>query len=55
MTLKLRNMRKNALRKLPFLMRNIPDQYKTEQMCHKAVVENSGTVIFVLGNYKKHV
>ena len=51
--LKTRNMRKNAVRKLPFLIRNIPDQYKTEQMCHKAVVENSGTVKFVLDNHKK--
>ena len=55
MTLKLETMRKNALRKLPFLIRNIPDQYKTEQMCHKAVVENSGTIKFVLDNCKKNV
>ena len=30
--------------KLPYLLRYVPDQYKTQQMCDKAVLENGGTL-----------
>ena len=31
------------LKKLPYLLRYVPDQYKTQQMCDKAILENGGT------------
>ena len=34
---------KHAVEKLPYLLRYVPDQYKTQQMCDKAVLENGGT------------
>ena len=40
------------LKKLPFLMRYAPDQCKTQQMCDKAILENSGTLKFLPDCYK---
>ena len=37
-------MFKHAVKKLPYLLRCVPDQYKTHQMCDKAIVENGGTL-----------
>ena len=34
---------KHAVKRLPFLIRYVPDQYKTQEMCDKAVLENSET------------
>ena len=31
---------KHELKMLPFVVRIVPDQYKTQQMCDKAVAEN---------------
>ena len=34
---------KHAAKKLPLLIRYVPDRYKTQQMCDKAVLGNAGT------------
>ena len=36
-------MCKHAVRKLPYSLRYVPDQYQTQNMCDKAVLENDGT------------
>ena len=36
-------MYKHAVKKIPFLIRYVPDQCKTQQMCDKAILENGGT------------
>ena len=46
-------MCKHAVKKLPDLLRCIPDQYKTQQMCDKAILENAGTSKSVPDCYKK--
>ena len=40
-----KKMCKHAVKKLPYLLRYIPDQYKTHQMCDKAILENGGAKI----------
>ena len=30
-----------------YLFQYVPDQYKTQQMCDKAILENDGTLTFV--------
>ena len=45
-------MSKHALKNLPFVIRYVPDQYKTQQMCDKAILENGGTLKSVLDCYK---
>ena len=35
-------MCKHAVKKLPYLLRYALDQYKTQQMCDKAILENVG-------------
>ena len=35
---------KHAIKKLPYLLRYVPDRYKTQQMCDKAIPENGGTL-----------
>ena len=42
--LKLKKCVKMQLKKLPFLIRYVPDQYKIQQMCAKAILENGGTL-----------
>ena len=37
-------MCKHAVKKLLYLLRYVPDQYKTQQMCDKAILENGGTL-----------
>ena len=37
-------MGKNAVKKLLFLIRHVPDQYKTQDMCNKDILENEGTL-----------
>ena len=37
-------MYKPAVKKSPYLLRYVPDQCKTQQMCDKAVLENGGTL-----------
>ena len=40
------------LKKLPYLLRNVPDWYKTQQMFAKAIIENGGRVKSVPDCYK---
>ena len=37
-------MFKYAVKKLPYLLSYVPDRYKTQPMCDKAVLENGGTL-----------
>ena len=37
-------MCQHAVKKLPYLLRYVPDQCKTQQMCEKAILENGGTL-----------
>ena len=37
-------MRKHAVKKLQYLLRCIPDQYETQQMCDKSILENRGAL-----------
>ena len=37
-------MCKNAVKKLLYLLRYVLDQYKTQQMCDKVILENCGTL-----------
>ena len=40
--------------KLPFVIRYVSDQYKTQQMCDKAILENGETLESAVDCYKKH-
>ena len=40
-------MGKQEFKKLPYLLRYVPDRYKTQQMCEKAILENGGTLKFL--------
>ena len=42
--LKTKNMCKYTVKKLTYLLRYVPDQYKTQQMHDKAILENGGTI-----------
>ena len=42
--LKTKRMCKHAVRKLPFVIRYVPDRYNTQQMFHKAALKNGGTL-----------
>ena len=50
--LKLKKFSKHAVKKLPYLLRYVFDQYKTQQICDKAILENSGTLKSVPDCYK---
>ena len=45
-------MYKHAAKKLPDLLRYVPNQYKSQQMCDKAILENGGTLKSVPACYK---
>ena len=42
-TLKLKKCVGMQLKKLSYLFKYVPDQYKTQQMCNKAILEHGGT------------
>ena len=42
--LKTGKMYTHAVKKLPFEIRYFSDQNKTQEMCEKAILENSGTL-----------
>ena len=46
-------MRKHAVKKLLYLLRQVPNQQKTQQMSNKAFIENGGTLKFPPECYKK--
>ena len=43
---------KHAIKKLPFLLRYVPEQYKTQQMCDEAILKNGGTLKLLPDCYK---
>ena len=45
-------MCKHVDKKFPFLTRYLPDQYKTQQMCDKAILEDDETFKSVLAPIK---
>ena len=45
-------MCKHAVKKLPFLIRYVPDQYKTQHICVKTILENGRTLNVVPDCYK---
>ena len=45
-------MCKNAVKMLPFVIRYISDQYATQEMFNKVILENCGTLKFVPDCYK---
>ena len=47
-------MCKYAVKKLPYLLRYVPDWYKTQQMCDKAILEN-GRLFLTATKIKKFV
>ena len=42
----------NSVKKLPVLIRYVPDKYKTQKMCDEDVVKNCRTLKFVPCNCK---
>ena len=45
-------MCKHVVKKIPYLLRFVPDKYKTQKMCDKAILENNGTLKSVPDCYK---
>ena len=45
-------MFQHVVKKLPFEIRYVPDQYKIQQMCVIAILENGGTLKSVLDCYR---
>ena len=50
--LKIKQMCKNAVKKLPFVIMYVPDRYKTQEMYDKVILENGGMLKFSPGCYK---
>ena len=44
-------MCKHAAKKLSFLIKYVPDWYKTQQICHKVTLKNGG-MMFIPDYYK---
>ena len=42
------------LKKIPSVIRYVPDQCKTKAMCNRAIIENVGTLKSVSNHYKTH-
>ena len=47
-------MSNHAAKKLPNLLQYVPNQYMTQQMCDKAILENERTVNSVPDWYRNH-
>ena len=45
--LKTKAMCKNAVRKLPFVMRSVADQCNTKEMGEKVVIDNGGMLVCI--------
>ena len=45
-------MCKHAFKKLSFVIRYVSDRYKTQKMCDRAILENSGTLEAIPDCYK---
>ena len=50
--LKTRKMSKHALKQLLFVMRYVPDDCKTQQVCDKVILGNGGMLESVSDRYK---
>ena len=51
-------MCKNAVKKLPFIIRCVSDQYKTQEMCEMCdtiILQNMGTLMFIYDCYKNKI
>ena len=51
--LKTKKMCKNGVKKLPFVINYVPNQYKTQEICDKVILENDRTLKFVPDCNKK--
>ena len=40
-------MCKNTVKKLSFVIKYVPDRYKTKEMCNKVIPENCGKLGFI--------
>ena len=47
-----KNMCKNAVKKFPFVIKYVPDQYKTNEICDKVIIENGRMLRFTPDCYK---
>ena len=45
-------MYKHGVEKLPYLLRYVPDKYKTQKMCDKPILEKGGTLKYIPDCYK---
>ena len=45
--IKTKRMCKHAVKNVPGIIRHNPDQLTTKEMCHKAILENGGTLKLV--------
>ena len=45
-------MCKHAVKKLPFVIKYLPDRYMPQRMCDKVILENFGLLMFVPDWYK---
>ena len=50
--LKTKEICKHVVKKLPYLLRYVPDRYKTQKICDKAILANGGKLKSVPGCYK---
>ena len=42
--LKIKKLCKHTVKKIPYLLRSVPDRYKTQEMSEKVILENGGTL-----------
>ena len=40
-------MFKNVVKNLPFVIMSVSDQYRTQEMCDKVILENGGMQTFI--------
>ena len=50
--LKTKIMLKNAVKTLPFVIKCVPDPYKTKEICDKIIIENGGMLEFIRDSYR---
>ena len=50
--LKTKNMGKQSVKQLPFIIRYVPEQYMSQVMHGKVILKNGGTLMFVSDCYK---
>ena len=49
--LKTKKMYKHTVKKLPFLIKYVPDRCKAQQLCDKVIIENDGMIMFIPDQY----